>query len=43
MLNLGLQLVPGNHKCGEVCGVDGEEDDGEQRPDARHKPETLLF
>jgi len=28
----------GDHECGQVGGVAGREDDGEQRPDARHKP-----
>ena len=33
-------LLPGNHEGGQVGCVHGEEDDGKQRPDAAHEPET---
>ena len=33
-----MVLLSGDHEGGEVGGVDGEEDHGEQCPDARHEP-----
>ena len=34
-----VPLLPGDHEGGQVGGVDGEENHGEQRPDRRHEPE----
>ena len=31
-------LLPGDHEGGQVGGVDGEEDHGEESPDAGHEP-----
>ena len=33
---VAVPLLPGDHECGEGGGVDGEEDDGEERPHRRH-------
>ena len=32
-----IPVLPGDHEGGERGRVDGEEDDGEQRPDGRHE------
>ena len=36
-------LLPGDHEGGEVGGVDGEEDQGEQRPHVSHQPRRVTL
>ena len=31
-------FFPRDHECREICGVDGEEDDGKQGPHGGHEP-----
>ena len=37
------ELLPGDHEGGEVGGVDGEEDQGEQRPHIGHQPRRVTL
>ena len=37
------ELLPGDHEGGEVGGVDGEEDQGEQRPHIGHQPRRVAL
>ena len=37
------ELLPGDHEGGEVGGVDGEEDQGEQRPHVSHQPRRVTL